>query len=244
YSGPIIAEGVGKTKDAARWNAMRSAVEQGIGVHISSRTIVDNFMIISDKILSQTDGYVKSCKILSTEREFGVVKVKISAEVESGKLRDDLIAQKLLYEMKNKPRVMVLLDERIENKEMFEKTGTHKFEEVLLKRGFKIIDPEQFKKVAEKEKMMAMNNKDLAFLGFRSGADIIIKGQIHVAKSTPKTIYGRQFYSVPVQMNAHVVRADNAEILATRTKRVRKNSQDEYSAGQFGLELGGRALAE
>jgi hypothetical protein len=241
---PITTEGVGLTRDAAIRSAMRNAVEQGIGAYVSSETVVKNFMTISDKILSHTDGYVKSYTVASEATEFGVVKVRINAEVESGKLRTDLVAAKLLYELKNKPRIMVLLDEISDGKPMPEKTATHKFEEILLQKEFKVIEPEQFAKVEETEKLKAMGDADLANLAFRQGADLLVKGVINAATPTPKMIYGVQFYSVPIQMNVHIVKADNAQIIATKTKTVKKNSQEAFTAAQFGLSVGGTALAE
>ncbi|MFP4013530.1 MAG: hypothetical protein ACLFVQ_05555, partial [Chitinispirillaceae bacterium] len=196
------------------------------------------------KILSRTTGYVRSYKVTSTSRELGLVRVTVEAEVEDGKLQDDLIAQQLLYEIKNRPRIMVLLDERVSGEEMFEKTATHVLEEQLLKRGFKIVEQEQLEKLQSIEETKSMGDSDLASLGFRTGADLIIRGRISVGKPSPKTVYGTQFYTVPVQLNARIVRADNAQILVTKTRRTKKNSREEFSATQFGLETGAKALAK
>ena len=50
-----------------------------------------------------------------------MIKVKVMVDVATGKLEDDLIAQKLLYEAKNKPRIMVILDERTGGKKLVAK---------------------------------------------------------------------------------------------------------------------------
>ncbi|MFC1585708.1 hypothetical protein ACFL5V_09195 [Fibrobacterota bacterium] len=244
FAEKITVEGVGYDEKSALRNALRNAVEQGVAAHLKEKGVAENRDKVNKKILNQTKGYVKNHFVVSTEKEFGLVKLKVAAEVEMGKLEDDLIAQKLLYEIKNKPRIMIILDERAAGEEMFEKTATHKFEEYLLEKGFKIVEPEQLKKVQEMEKARAMNDGDLASMGFRMGADLIIRGGVSAGKPTPKKIYGKQFYTVPVQLNAHVVRTDNADIVASKTKRVKKNSQEEFSAAQFGLEVGGKALAE
>jgi hypothetical protein len=240
----ITAEGYGNSQDAAVRSALRSAVEQGVGLRVASESMVKNFQLISDKILSNTQGYVSSFKVNSSTREFGAIKVSVTAEVAMGRLDDDLAAQKLVYEAANKPRIMVLLDERAAGKDLFERTATHLFEETLIKRGFIVVEPEQFKENQEIEKAKALKSPDLAALAFRAGADLIVRGAVSVAQATPVLIYGAQFYSVPVQINAHIVKADDAQIIASRTKSVRKNSQTEFSAMQFGLETGGRALAE
>lgn len=242
-AGTLTVEGVGYTKESATANALRNAVERSVGMYVGGRTLVENHMLVSDKILTRTDGYVRSYDVTATAKELGLVRVTIRADVAEGKLRDELVAQQLLYEVKNRPRIMVLLDERVEGEEMFEKTATHVLEEQLLERGFKIIEPEQFKQVKEIERAKGLADGALASLGFRTGADLIIRGRISVGKSTPKMVYGTQFYTVPVQLNARVVRADNARILVTKTERTKKNSREEFSAAQFGLEVGARALA-
>jgi hypothetical protein len=239
----LTVEGYGINEDAAVRSALQSAVEQGVGLRIASESIVKNYQLISDKILSNTQGYVSSYSVVAKSREFGSIKVKVTADVAMGRLENDLIAQKLLYEIANKPRIMVLLDERANDKDLFERTATHLFEEALIKRGFMVVEPEQFKQNREIEKAKALANPELASLAFREGADLIVRGAVSVAQATPVMIYGTQFYSVPIQINVRIVKADDAQIVASKTKSIRKNSQTEFSAMQFGLEIAGRELA-
>ena len=235
----IEAEGVGYNRDGAVQAALRSAVEQCVGMSVNSQTLVQNAVLVSDKILTHASGYVSSHQVISQGVEFGLVKVRVSADVAMGKLEDDLSAQKLLYEIKNKPRLMVVLDERIEDKEMLEKTATFKFEEVLLAHQFIVVEPEQYEKLKAAE-----SASDMATQGFREGADLIIRGKVQVSKPTPKMIYGAQFYSVPVAINARIVRADNGQIIVSKTLQIKKNSQEPESAARFGLSVGGEALAQ
>src|SRR6056297_1371116 len=51
-------------RDEALRNAMRAAVEKGIGTLLESKTRVENFQVISDKIYSQSSGYIKDYKVL------------------------------------------------------------------------------------------------------------------------------------------------------------------------------------
>ncbi len=240
----ITVTGVGYDEKAAIANALRHAVDEGATESMKDTGSAETREKLNAKILTQASGYVTKYDVITSEKDFGLYKVKLTAEVSMGKLEDDLVAQKLLFEMKNKPRIMVILDERDDGKEMFEKTATHKFEEILLARGFKVVDPVQFKEVQEFEKAKGLADTDLATLGFRSGADLVIRGGISAGKGTPKDIYGKQFYTVPIQLNAHIVKADNAEIIASKTQTIKKNSQEEFSATQFGLQVGGEALAQ
>jgi tetratricopeptide (TPR) repeat protein len=240
----MVVDGVGYNKDGAIRNALRNAVEQCVGVRIGSRSLVDNFRLISDKIVSQADGFVSSYTVLSERNKLGAVEVRLSADVAITKLEDDLAAQKILYEIQNKPRIMVVLDERIEGRQLFEKTATHAFEQALIAHGFIVVDQERMEQIQKADQAAPDNAKDLASSAFKNGADLIISGAIDVSEATPKMIYGTQFYTVPIQMNARIVRADNAQIIASKIKQIKKNSQEPKSAANFGLATGGAALAE
>jgi len=45
-------------------------------------------------------------------------------------------------------------------------------------------------------------------------------------------------------MNARIVRADNAQIIATKIEQTKKNSQEPKAAANFGLATGGKMLSE
>jgi len=48
------------TVDAARKDALRQAVEEVVGAKVASKTVVKNGRLDMDRILSTTDGLVKS----------------------------------------------------------------------------------------------------------------------------------------------------------------------------------------
>jgi hypothetical protein len=79
----ITTTGTGYNQDAAVQSALRSAVEQSIGLSISSETVVKNAAVISDNILSHSSGYVSSFDILSQSNDFGLVTVQVKAVVET-----------------------------------------------------------------------------------------------------------------------------------------------------------------
>ncbi len=236
--------GVGGSREGALQDALRNVVQQEVGIELGSSTLTQNFMVVRDQILTKTQGYVSKFKVLREKQVLGSWEVEVEAEVSQSKLRDDLIAQKLLYASKNKPRILVLLDERTENLPSFEKTATFKIEETLLANGFKVVEAEQLDEIRKAESGKARTPEELAKIGFRFGADLILRGNVSAAKAEPRMVYGVQMYNVPVQFNARVVRTDNAEIIASSTNRVQKNSRDAFSATQFGLEQGGIDLSK
>ncbi len=77
----VVVSGVGSDRDAAIKQGLRSAVEQAIGVFLKSETVVENYQLISDKILSHSRGYVNSYEVIDEKAESGLYSVTLSAVV-------------------------------------------------------------------------------------------------------------------------------------------------------------------
>jgi hypothetical protein len=84
------AEGTGTTGDEAIRDALRNAVRAAVGVLVEGEVLIKQEDVISDKILTYSDGFVSSYDELSREQKEGLVHVKIRAHVERRKLLADL----------------------------------------------------------------------------------------------------------------------------------------------------------
>jgi hypothetical protein len=84
------AEGSGTTGDEAIRDALRNAVHKAVGVLVDGEVLVKKEDVISDKVLTYSDGFVTSYKELSRRQQDGLVLVRISAHVEQRKLLADL----------------------------------------------------------------------------------------------------------------------------------------------------------
>jgi hypothetical protein len=93
-SGPATltheAEGSGTTGDEAIRDALRNAVRAAVGVLVEGETLVKQEDVISDKVLTYSDGFVSSYDVLSREQKDGLFRVRIRAHVERRKLLADL----------------------------------------------------------------------------------------------------------------------------------------------------------
>ena len=107
----ITAEGHGASKQDALLQAKRAAVEEGIGVVLSSQTEVENFMLKKDKVITQSFGAVRSYTTIKEEQKGDTWSVKISAVVSLDSITADLMALKILLVSMDKPRTMVLIQE-------------------------------------------------------------------------------------------------------------------------------------
>ena len=61
----LTVSGQGKTKDEAKQNALRNAIEQAFGSFISSKTEIFNNQVVVDQITSVSNGNVQSYEILN-----------------------------------------------------------------------------------------------------------------------------------------------------------------------------------
>jgi len=82
----IVVTGYGKNTKQALKNAFSAAVEQYVGVIVDSTTIAKNGKLISDEILTASNGYIESYKKLGVKKVDGLIEVKIKAVVKSQKV--------------------------------------------------------------------------------------------------------------------------------------------------------------
>lgn len=61
----LVVSGEGKTKDEAKYNALRSAIEQAFGAFISSKTEILNDNLVKDEILSVANGNIQKYEVIS-----------------------------------------------------------------------------------------------------------------------------------------------------------------------------------
>ena len=69
--------------DDLRRDAQRQAIEKAVGVYVESRTLVENYLLIEDKILSKSKGLIKRIVEQSSPSlgEDGLMHIQIKAEV-------------------------------------------------------------------------------------------------------------------------------------------------------------------
>ena len=82
----IINNDIDKARVAARQDAMRNFVESKIGVHIKSETEIAMNMVVRDKIISQSDGYVQIKKVVHEWQEGGIFHIQLDLIADAKKI--------------------------------------------------------------------------------------------------------------------------------------------------------------
>lgn len=227
----ILAEGVAAitgdvamARDQALKDALRKAVEQGVGTFINSETRVENFQLLSDRIYSQAQGYVSSYRLVSESREVDLYRVVVRAKVKLERIEDDLRAIGILIAEQGRPRVMVVV-RKVANPvavtvgaetmapELVETMLTAAFQE----KGFPVVDRSTVEKNLDRErlrKILEGDTQTAILLGTATGAEIGVVGTLQEAvarKTVPYTQEERDYHRI--ELSARAINLNSGEVL-------------------------------
>ncbi len=257
----VTAEGVagiqGGAKDIARdaalEDAQKRAVEQAIGILIDSQTQVENYQLISDKILSQTKGYITRYNIAGETVEDTLLRVRINAEVSLGKLTDDLSGIGILLGQMHKPRTMIMIAEQNIGHEWYAwwwgqqadmGVADNTVIDVFTQKGFEFIDHDAAEKnirVTAAYKIQDLTVDQARILGNQADAEVVIVGKA-VAK-----LYGDiggGMKSVQADLSARAIRTDTGQVLASATTHGAAVHITAETAGIEALKKAAKAAAD
>jgi hypothetical protein len=185
-------------------DAQRKAVEQAVGTMISAETVMENYQIISDRILSKSTGYIRNFTIVTSSAKNGIFRVVIKAVVSTGALSSDVDAISALLKRKGMPRVFVAVAEGILGSTAFTtgQSGSAHLsaaEGALIKalhsRGFLIIDPEILSGKLELSQVYRKGDVPDGIarkIGSLSGAEVVIYGKAMVQGASLPMFKGQQ----------------------------------------------------
>ncbi|MCX5843544.1 MAG: flagellar assembly protein T N-terminal domain-containing protein, partial [Deltaproteobacteria bacterium] len=165
-------------RDKAIENAQRNAVEEKVGVMITSVSEIENYQVKLDQILSESKGFINSYKVISEKREGKNYKVTIEADIGVGKLKDRMSAIELVMLRKSKPRLMFIFGDRAQKDAIAEASMTRYF----MAQGFKVIDADSVKKIKGVEELRSLisDRTGVKKIAQSYGAEIIILGKVEV----------------------------------------------------------------
>jgi hypothetical protein len=142
------------------------------------------------------------------------------------------------------PRIMVILDEKIDGKEVDTRLVASKIEEELLERGFRLVDKGQFENVRMRDIAVAEGNPARAKeIGLRYGAELIIVGKAEGNLNAEKEYYGVKNIEYAAKGSCKVIITDTGELIAVSSKTTKKSAGGASSASSLSMTALGEALA-
>lgn len=249
----VVAEGVSalmpgkpvdKAYDEAVKDAKRNAVQSGLGVLVSSETLVKNYQVVHDRILAQSAGYVRNFKVISKNNEGDLYRVVIEAEVALATINSDLIAVGILKSEKGYPRIMIIGVEKVDGENMTTISSQTVIEDFLVSKGFDLVDESQVKEIKMRDE--AMNSDDLnkaAALGKKFGAEVIILLEGLADYAGASNVYGAQMESYRGSVNARMIYTDTADMLGSANAKDQATGEGKPAAARLAFEKAGKKVA-
>jgi len=212
---------VARSRDDAMEAARRDAVEQASGVFIQSESEMKNFDLVKDDVVSRSQGYIRSSKVVKEGVANNLYNVTIEAEVVKAafikQMQDSL---EDLYRRVGKPRVMVLVKEfapgETDSSEVSDQgIAAREVRKILLAQGFTFIDPRVVTRsqMSELSKGKEADKSVFVSLGQATKAEIVMLGEVHTHAMKPLNA----FFPVQADMSMDVIETDNGVILASQT---------------------------
>ncbi len=142
------------------------------------------------------------------------------------------------------PRIMVILEEKIDNQEVDARSVASRIEEILLEKGFRLVDKSQFENVRARDIAIAEGNPQRAKeIGLRYGAELLIVGKSEGHLEAEKEFYGVKNFEYAAKGDARVIITDTGELIAVSSKTAKKSAGGATSASNLCMATLGEGLA-
>ncbi len=250
----IFNEDKALARDQAIDDALRKAVEQTLGTFVQSSTLVQNFQLVEDNIMSWTNGYVRSHRIVNEGlADAATYEVTIEAVVEMANLKNDWESVQNLIGRMGNPRLMFMIDEQnigqVSNWSNYLSIDMNVTETALLNKfiqnGFECVDPSTVRQNLKQEQAAAILQGDTnlaATLAKKLGAEIVITGKAVAKVATGINLGGMK--SCQANITARVIKADVATVIATGSQHAAYPHIDEVSGGMEAIKKAANKLSD
>lgn len=253
--GLIVGDDLSGGFEQAKKAAMRQAVEEAVGSLITTQTRVQNFAVIEDDILSQTEGYIRRFEVLEHGSvDSSTYQVTIEAVVILGDLHRRLDALELLIESAGNPYILCLGRERFADDGESQADGGGIVEGELTavlqraSRRFNIAVP------IEEEGLPAGAFDDLSRLaawGQQQGCDVVIRGDATVQSATgikipfsSASLDATGLKSAAAELRVEALWTDTGQIFASLTAVGRSAASTRTEAYEKAIRSGMGKLAD
>ena len=199
--------------------ALRNAVEKGIGVFISSESYMKNFELIEQTIFANTEGYVKTFEELSGEQFGNRFRIKIKAVVSLDDIKKNLVSISILRQQMHNPRLMIIISTRQGQVDESAISARIQMEKLFVEKHFDLIDPTISKELHNNIKLLlsiTQETKIASEIALAHNAEVILTGVID-SKIAGKTNTG--FEIVKSNLVLKVIDPTTAKIFSS-TKEI------------------------
>jgi hypothetical protein len=240
----VVAEGtgLGANQSEALMNAKRDAIEKGIGMILLSRTEIENFMTKRDQVITKTMGSVKTYeKISETKASDGLFEIKIKAVLSRSLINDDLASFHILLETMDKPKVMVIVEEKNCGSALSTNKSAENAIISFLKTpyDFEMVDQSVTESIRGNDEKMARlrgDNAAAAAIGATYGAEVIIKGNAEAMEAEGMNANLGGMKSVQADVTLRAINCTSGRIIAAGDGHGAKVHISPATAGSMAIK--------
>lgn len=235
--GPIEHDNISRAEQHALKHAFQLAIEKGLGTFIKSETVVTNFSLVKDKIISKSEGYILDYHKIRQWEDSGMLNIKIKADVSLKQLGDDFKTMlKTTMRRIDSPVVAFVLTAW----EMSKATGpkTHlegqilidAFQEQFKNRGFDIKAVDEARAFAntgtgELAQVASRGRKAIAKYARDANANFVARGEITATFGGIDSATGTYKWSGTI--SSEIIDTSTSEIVASYSKTIIKKFPDK-----------------
>jgi hypothetical protein len=245
----VTETGAGMDEAEAMRDALRKCVEKGAGTYIFSSTETKDFVLAKDTVLAKAAGFVVKKEVVKPAKQLedGTWTVTVKAVVSVKGISDVWGTVKTMLQEMGRPKIMVWLDEKIDDRLRDDSTVQTAIEKALLDSGFLLVNKEQIKEIDKKDLSAAVAEDKpdkVQAIAKRFGAQIFISGHALTTAGKRSVVGGVDFYNYEAVANVKTYRSDDAMMMSAVPGRATRGSgRVSTSAAQQSLDFQGQAIA-
>jgi hypothetical protein len=209
-----------KARDEALNDALRKAVEQGVGTFVTAELSVEQQRLVEERIFTESRGYVQSYEVVREGSKNDLYEVEVAALVKMGKLSSDLESIGLLIRKKQNPRIMVVTYSRETDSSFYgvalegSRTAENQIESALLQKGFQVVDAGQVDRKKQLEDLLLKGDPSRAGKMARDfGAEVLVDCEVRRGFVDERPVYGRRIRFFTNEIRAKALETDTAKVL-------------------------------
>jgi len=243
----IVAEGcapiydnMALSRDEAKRDALRTAVENVVGVRVRSDTRVENYQVAFHEVVMNSAGYVESAEIVpGTEAKYEAdglycldMRVEVLADLAVADMAGQLNSLCFIQKQFHRPRVMVSIDEKLFGDTVSMPISETEATRYLENLCINTVDKEQLKSIAGKEILKSLifsgegidNIDDIDDMEIgpilsiiaNAGAEWLLKGVATVDREScsDEEVYGTSILSCQASVRVKMINTQSGQILA------------------------------
>ncbi|NOR45124.1 MAG: hypothetical protein GQ534_06005 [Candidatus Delongbacteria bacterium] len=215
----IEGDGTGTSKNEALMNAKRNALERSVGMMLSSKSLAKNNMLINDRILTKSEGFIKKYELIQESVEDGIYQIKIKADITNlidDILKDEFAIKFLIGEM-GFPKFGVIINSKDGSRDKFAENIVI---DNFMKSYFNVC------KIPED-----------GIDSVRSKTDFIIQGSVDYSTSEIKAYNIENMYSVHTKIECQIISLSDDKIISSDTFTTKKAHFDPQEAKRQSISL-------